>query len=112
MNAGLKPEYRRQIISILAANPKVERVILFGSRASGEAKSASDIDLALYGKQLSLADLAALQAELEETNIPQRIDLILVQDIDNPAMIREIEEKGVEWYRRDKDIRESGGVVS
>ncbi len=104
MNTGVKPKYRRQIIEILAANPKVERVVLFGSRARRAAQSTSDIDLALYGKELSLGDLAALQVELEETNIPQRIDLVLMHEIDNPALLREIETEGIEWFRRSSGV--------
>ncbi len=103
MKTELKPEYRRRIIEILAANPRVERVVLFGSRARGDARPASDVDLALYGKDLTLADLAALQAELEETDIPQRIDLVLAEAIDNPSLRDRIETEGVEWFRRKRE---------
>ena len=103
MKIELKPEYRRRIIEILAANPRVERVVLFGSRARGTARPASDVDLALYGKDLTLADLAALQAELEETDIPQRIDLVLAEAIDNPSLRDRIETEGVEWFRRKRE---------
>ncbi|BCX89655.1 conserved hypothetical protein [Methylomarinovum tepidoasis] len=103
MNGELKPEYRRRIIEILTANPKVERVVLFGSRARGEARPASDVDLALYGKDLTLADLARFQAELEETDIPQRIDLILADAIDNLSLRNQIETEGIEWFRRRRE---------
>ncbi len=103
MKIELKPEYRRRIIEILASNPRVERVVLFGSRARGDARPASDVDLALYGKDLTLADLAALQAELEETDIPQRIDLVLAEAIDNPSLRDRIETEGVEWFRRKRE---------
>ncbi len=99
-DAEVKPEYRRRIVEILAAHPKVERVVLFGSRAWGRPRPASDIDLALYGRNLTLADVAALQAELEETDIPQRIDLVLAGDIADPNLCRRIENEGIEWFRR------------
>ena len=100
MNDGLKNKHRQTLVDILAANPRVERVVLFGSRAMGTYSPESDIDLALYGDELTLDDLAKLKVRIEETTIPQQVDLILVTDIDNEKLLRHIREQGVEWFRR------------
>jgi len=100
MNDGLKDKYRRTLIDILAANPHVECVVLFGSRAMGTHRPESDIDLALYGNELTLDDLAKLKARIEETSIPQQVDLVLVKDVDNRALLAHIEKQGVKWFRR------------
>ena len=110
MNDGLKDKYRRTLIDILAANPRVERVVLFGSRATATFRPASDIDLALYGDELTFSDLAKLNARIEETTIPQRVDLVLVKEIDNPKLLAHIEKEGVEWFRRE-DVTQQGMVV-
>ncbi len=102
---GLKEKYRQTLIDILAANPRVERVVLFGSRATGAFRPASDIDLALYGDELTLSDLAELRTRIEETSIPQQVDLAWVKEIDNPKLLAHIEEDGVEWFRRDRTPR-------
>jgi uncharacterized protein len=62
MNDGLKDAHRAIIIGILSANPRVERAVLFGSRATGAFVSGSDVDIALFGDALTLDD----QAELTE----------------------------------------------
>ncbi len=101
MNDGLKDKYRQKLIDILAANRRVERVVLFGSRAMGTHSPESDIDLALYGDELTLDDLARLNAGIEETTIPQQVDLVLVKNIDNEKLLRHIQAHGVEWFERD-----------
>ncbi len=57
---GLKPATKKQIMEVLTANPRVERVVLFGSRAMGTYSATSDIDIALFGSKLTLDDHANL----------------------------------------------------
>ena len=94
MSDGLKDKYRQTLIDILAANPRVERVVLLGSRAMGTHSPESDIDLALYGDNLTFDDLSKLNARIEETNIPQQVDLVLAHDIDNKKLMVHIREHG------------------
>lgn len=54
MNDGLTDEDREGIQSVLATCPKVQKAILFGSRAMGTFRSASDVDIALEGEGLTL----------------------------------------------------------
>ena len=109
MNDGLKNKHRQTLVDILAANPRVERVVLFGSRAMGVYSPESDIDLALYGDELTLDDLAKLKVRIEETTIPQQVDLVRVTDIDNEKLLRHIREQGVEWFRRKEGSAGSEG---
>ena len=99
MNDGLKDSYRKAIIGVLAANPRVERVVLFGSRAMGTFSSTSDIDLALFGDDLTLDDQSDLYAKIEELSIPQQVDLVLHNRIRNKKLIGHIQRYGVEWFR-------------
>ena len=101
MKDGLKEAYHREIVRILAENPRVERVVLFGSRARGDYRPESDIDLALFGGKLTTRDLADLQARLEETVIPQRVDLLLASMMEDPELRLQIEREGQCWFRRE-----------
>jgi len=96
---GLKEKYRQTLLNILTANPRVERVVLFGSRAMGTYTPESDIDLALYGDELTLTDLAKLKEEIDRTTIPQKVDLLLAKDIEKPELLEHIRKHGVEWWR-------------
>ncbi len=64
-----------------------------------------DIDLPLYGDDLSLDDLAKLRARIEETTIPHQVDRVLVKETDNPKLLAHIREHGVEWFRREGKSR-------
>ena len=101
MSDGLKAHHRAAIIATLAANHRVEKAVLFGSRAMGANTVTSDVDIALFGRQLTLTDQAKLAAACEELPMAQSVDLVLYSTIDNPALVEHIHSHGVEWYRRD-----------
>jgi len=101
MKDGLKDTHRNAIYSIFATNGRVERVVLFGSRAMGTNTVTSDVDIALIGDELTLTDQARIAEALEEIPMAQSIDLILYDSIRNTALERQINEHGIEWYQRD-----------
>ena len=70
MDNGIKREVLEQIIT-LAKECKIEKIILFGSRARGDFKQASDIDLAVSG-----GDVARFTADIEE-----KVSTLLLFDI-------------------------------
>lgn len=99
MNDGLKDKHRSAIVGILAANDRIERAVLFGSRAMETHTSTSDVDIALFGASLTLTDQADIASAIEELSIPQRVDLLLYKMVDDHALLAHIEKHGVEWYR-------------
>jgi len=104
VNDGLKAKYREAIIGMLRANPRVKRAVLFGSRARGTYSPASDVDIALYGEELGLDDLSSLSAQIDALPVPQKVDLLLFHQIDNPELREQIEKYGVGWfYSEDKE---------
>jgi len=98
MSDGLKEKTRQQILDILTANPRVEKVVLFGSRAMGTHTPTSDIDLALFGDQLTLDDQAKLETELARLPIAQETDLLRDSTIDEEALKEHIHSHGIEWF--------------
>lgn len=100
MTDGLKEKHRHEIVDIVAANKRVERAVLFGSRATGAYRPTSDVDLVLFGDDLTVRDQAQLLGAMEELTIPQQVDLLLYRLIDNKKLMEEIDRKGVEWYRK------------
>ena len=100
MNDGLTPQYRKIIRQILAKVARVERAVLFGSRAMGTAGRASDIDLALEGQSLNLSDLALLRGEFVESSLPFEVDLVIRADITHPKLADRIEKEGVTFYEK------------
>ena len=100
MTDGLKDARREAIIAVIAANDRVERAVLFGSRATGTNTVTSDVDIALFGDRLTLTDQARLAAAVDEIPMAQSVDLILYDSVRNRTLREHIRNDGVEWYRR------------
>ncbi len=100
MTDGLKDVHREAIIATIAANDRVERAVLFGSRATGTNTMSSDVDIALFGDRLTLTDQARLAAALDEIPMAQSVDLLLYGSIRNGSLQEHIRNQGVEWFAR------------
>jgi predicted nucleotidyltransferase len=78
----------------------VERAVLFGSRATGDFSPGSDVDIALFGDALALDDQAKLAEEINQSSVPQQVDLLLHHRIKSLKLLSHIQEDGVEWFCR------------
>ncbi len=85
---GLKEKHIEAINSVFLKRPKIEKVILYGSRARGNYRNGSDIDLALVGKELDLTTLFKVETELDDLLLPYKIDLSIHHKIENPDLFR------------------------
>jgi predicted nucleotidyltransferase len=103
MNAarsGLTPLTVEKIGSVLARHPKVEQAVLYGSRAKGNYKNGSDIDLTLHGQGLGHDDLLSIMGELDDLLLPYTIDLSLFSNLTHPELIDHIRRVGVLFYEK------------
>lgn len=94
-NHGLDQPTVRRIVDLLAEYPEIRRVILFGSRAKGNFRPGSDIDLCLDAPGLNLSRQLDIETRLDDLLLPWKIDLVHLQAIDNPALLEHIERVGV-----------------
>lgn len=79
----------------------MEKAILYGSRAKGNYKNGSDIDLTLHGgASLTLDVLYKIINELDDLLLPYTIDLSILNDIGDPDLIEHIQRVGVTFYAR------------
>ncbi len=101
-NDGLQLRHRKAVLDILRANPRVERAVLYGSRATGNYREASDIDIALEGADLTFTDQADLLDALLDTTIPYEFDITLMHEIENDALRDHINSDGITWFTRDE----------
>ena len=97
---GLPDSAIAAIRQVLASHPEVESATLYGSRALGRHRPASDIDLTLIGAAISAATLARIDADLDDLLLPWMIDLSCLASIDHPALLAHIDRAGVELYCR------------
>ena len=98
LSYGLKADTIAAIQAIFHKHPHVIQAILYGSRAKGNYKPASDIDLTLQGQQLDYAELLAIETQLDDLLLPYQIDLSLYEHIDNAALLDHIQRVGIVFY--------------
>ncbi len=101
MSYGLQQRDIDNIIQAVEELPEIEEVILFGSRAKGNFKKASDIDLAVKGKAVTEITVKRLSNRLnEELPLPYFIDVVHSEPISNPDLVDHIDRIGKVIYRK------------
>lgn len=66
-----------QVRAILRKHLPDRKIVAFGSRATGNMKPFSDLDLAIMGDQpIPATVLADLREELDESDLPFKVDLV------------------------------------
>lgn len=98
MKYGLKKQTIAQINAVFARHPEIEQVILYGSRAKGNYKDSSDVDLALKGHKLNSRVIDRVNFELEDLFLPYCFDISLFSRINNAHLIDHINHVGVIFY--------------
>ena len=79
--------------------PDIEKVIIFGSRAKGNYKKGSDIDLAIYGNKLKKNTALNLAAILnEEKPLPYYVDVMAPDHLNNQDLAAHINRVGILFY--------------
>jgi len=81
---GLPPEASARLLGLLRAEPAVQEVWLYGSRAMGRHRPGSDIDLTLVAPNLSHHDRLRLMGALDDLLLPWGIDLSLQHELPEP----------------------------
>lgn len=100
MKYGLDDKYFDKLISVFPRHPEVESVILYGSRAKGNYKPFSDIDLTLKGKTLTRQLLGRIFTEIDDLLLPFFLDISIYSKLTDKGFIEAIDKTGVEIYRK------------
>ncbi len=97
---GLNFETQKKIIQVFQKHKEINKVIVYGSRAKGNYKPGSDIDLTISAPQLSLSKLFQIENEIDDLLLPYKIDLSLYSLIENTNLIEHIERVGLVFYEK------------
>ncbi len=98
---GLKNKDIQSLRQVFAKHPNVEKVILYGSRAMGDYRYNSDIDLTIVGENLDLTEQFTIENELDDLLLPYKIDVALFHTIRNNDLIDHIQSRGHIFYDKD-----------
>jgi predicted nucleotidyltransferase len=86
---GLKEAKINQIISVFLQYSQIHKVLLYGSRAKGNYRNGSDIDLTLIG-DVSYSQLSTIEDKIDDLLLPYSFDISIFSDIENPDLIDSI----------------------
>jgi len=98
---GLENIDIQKIQKVFASFPEVEKAILYGSRAKGNYKKGSDIDLCLVGENLNLTIINAISTQIDDLLLPYMFDISIFHQISNADLIDHINRVGKLFYIKD-----------
>ena len=98
MRYGLNDKTIEKISGVFRKYPQIHKAILFGSRALGNYKNGSDIDLTFIGEGLSLTILNKISNDLDDLLLPYSFDLSIFNDLTNKDFIDQINRVGVVFF--------------
>ncbi|TDQ38842.1 nucleotidyltransferase domain-containing protein [Thiopseudomonas denitrificans] len=93
---GLPEHAIEQLCSIFQGYPEIERVLVYGSRAKGNYRPGSDIDLSLVAPAMSFDALLQIENRIDDLLLPWMIDLSLLHQIENSDLVAHINRVGVD----------------
>jgi len=96
---GIDNALLNKIIKLITDYKKPEKIIIFGSRANGNFKEASDIDIAILGKDWTDKDINIVKHNLDEfIKTPLKFDVLNFYALTRDKFKKEILEKGEVVY--------------
>lgn len=97
---GLPQATLDRLNSVFSRYESIDTVVIYGSRAKGNFRRGSDIDLTIKGRKISFLDFMRLENEIDDLMLPYTVDLSQYQDITNQELVAHIDRVGVAIYER------------
>ncbi len=97
---GLSDKDIKSIIDVIASIPEIEEAIVYGSRARGDYKPSSDIDLSCRGNNITTTQMAMLDDLLDQLLLPFFFDTNHYEELKNQDLIDRIDREGTVIFSR------------
>jgi predicted nucleotidyltransferase len=98
---GIYPESYNEIQSILERFSSIKEVVIYGSRAKGNFREGSDIDLTVLGDP-DEEDINKLWHDLDESYIPYKFDISIFKKLKSDELKEHIKRVGKTFYKSKK----------
>lgn len=97
---GLPPITMEKLNSVFAQHAAIDSVLIYGSRAKGNYRVGSDIDLTIKGNEISFAEFMQVEDQIDDLMLPYTVDLSQYRQLGNTDLIAHIDRVGVAIYNR------------
>ena len=104
---GLSQTTLDKLNSVFEQHSTIDSVLIYGSRAKGNYRPGSDIDLAIKGNALEFAELMQIKDQIDDLFLPYTIDLSQYNQLTNADLIEHIDRVGVVIYNRIRNWEKS-----
>jgi predicted nucleotidyltransferase len=84
-------------------NNDLKEVVIYGSRAVGDYRNGSDIDLAIKGN-IKEEQLLELMQKIDSSSIPYEVDLSNYEELESPNLKQHIDECGIIFWQHKKNV--------
>lgn len=99
MQYGLSEKTLNTLNSIFQKYPDIKQAILYGSRAKGDYRTGSDIDLTLKtNNRFSRSNLLNIAGDFDDSNLPYFVDVSVYDKLSNPDLKTHIDRVGKVLY--------------
>ena len=97
---GLSQTTLDKLNSVFQQHSAIDLVLIYGSRAKGNYRPGSDIDLTIKGSALEFAELMQIENQIDDLFLPYSIDLSQYDQLTNADLMDHINRVGVVIYDR------------
>lgn len=105
MRFGIPPRSENMMLLEFPLIKELDKVVVFGSRALGNYKIGSDIDLAVFGPRLTAETVNRLSIRLnEELPLPYYFDIVHVDVLSDTDLKQHIIQLGKTFYIRETSV--------
>lgn len=104
MEFGIKNDLLAMMRQVFARYPQVEEAIVFGSRAKGNFRPNSDMDIALKGKNLTQDISYKIQFDLEDLPTLLSFDVLLFDSLTHAGLLGHIDRVGQVFYQKTPEM--------
>lgn len=100
MKFGLNNDTICKINSVFIKYPDIDEVIIYGSRAKGNYREGSDIDITLKGQNINDELLTQIYLEIDNLNTPYLFDISIYNKLSSTSLIEHINRVGKLFYKK------------
>jgi predicted nucleotidyltransferase len=86
----------------------IEKVVIYGSRAKGNYKPSSDIDLTIFTENKEISFLFKIENEIDDLMLPYKVDLSIFALLENESLKDHILRIGQVFYYKTGSFRTHG----
>jgi predicted nucleotidyltransferase len=100
LEIGISETNLEEIKDFAMKYPTIEKIVLYGSRAKGNFRPGSDLDMVLIGDELKLKDQLSFWGDLDDSYQPYLFDVAILSHIKNESLLDHIQRVGKVIYKK------------